>query len=85
MVFVILISFLKIIKTPLANKIYNLGSGKKTSINLIAKIFGGKKKFIPIRPGEPKDSLANISKIKKEIKWKPKISIKEGIRKLLRS
>ena len=78
-------AFTKVIKSKSVNKIYNLGSGKKTSINLIAKIFGGKKKFIPIRPGEPKNSLANISKIKKEIKWKPKISIEEGIRKLLLS
>ncbi len=77
-------AFIKVIKSKKVNKIYNLGSGKKTSINLIAKIFGGKKKFIPIRPGEPKNSLANISKIKKEIKWKPKISIEEGIKKLLR-
>ena len=41
------------------------------------------KKFIPIRPGEPKDSLANISKLKKDINWKPKISIESGIKKLL--
>ena len=77
-------AFTKVIKSKSVNKIYNLGSGKRISINLIAKIFGGKKKFIPIRPGEPKNSLANISKVKKEINWKPKISIEEGIRKLLR-
>ena len=77
-------AFAKAIKSKSVNKIYNLGSGKRISINLIAKIFGGKKKFIPIRPGEPKNSLANISKVKKEINWKPKISIEEGIRKLLR-
>ena len=67
------------------NKIYNLGSGKRTSIGSIAKIFGGKKKFIPFRLGEPKNSLANISKIKKDIGWRPKISIEEGIKKLLSS
>ncbi len=77
-------AFLKVIKSKYVNKIYNLGSGKKTSINTIAKIFGGKKKFIPIRPGEPKNSLANISKIKKDINWKPKVSIKVGIKKLLK-
>ena len=59
-------AFIKVIKSKLVNKIYNLGSGEKTSIGKIAKIFGGKKKFIPFRPGEPKNSLANISKIKKE-------------------
>ena len=78
-------AFIKVIKSKSVNKIYNLGSGKRTSINTIAKIFGGKKKFIPIRPGEPKNSLANISKIKKEINWKPKITIEECIKKLLKN
>ena len=76
-------AFIKIIKSKKVNKIYNLGSGKRTSINAIAKIFNGKKKFIPPRPGEPKHSLANISKLKKDINWKPKTSIKTGIKKLL--
>ena len=76
-------AFLKAIKSKRVNKIYNLGSGKRTSINTIAKIIGGKKKFIPPRPGETKHSLANISKLKKEIKWKPKTSINTGIKKLL--
>ena len=78
-------AFIKVIKSKSVNKIYNLGSGKRTSINTIAKIFGGKKKFIPIRPGEAKNSLANISKIKKEINWKPKITIEEGIKRLLKN
>jgi UDP-glucose 4-epimerase len=76
-------AFLKVAKSKSVNKIYNLGSGKRISINTVAKIFGGKKKYIPKRPGEPKHSLADISKIKKEINWKPKISIEEGIKKLL--
>ena len=78
-------AFLKVIKSKSVNKIYNLGSGKKTSINNIAKIFGGKKKFITKRPGEPKNSLADISKIKKDINWKPLIAIEEGIKRLLKS
>ena len=78
-------AFLKVIKSRTVNEIFNLGSGKKISINVIAKIFGGKKKFIPKRPGEPKNSLANISKIKKKINWIPKISIEDGIKNLLKS
>ncbi len=77
-------ALVKVIQSKSVNKIYNLGSGKRTSINTIAKLFGGKKKFIPFRPGEPKNSQANILKIKKEINWKPKISIEEGIKKLLK-
>ena len=78
-------AFIKIIKSKSVNKIYNLGSGKRTSINTIAKIFGGKKKFIPVRPGEPKNSVADITKIKKDIDWRPKISIEQGIKKLLKN
>ena len=78
-------AFIKVIKSKLIKKIYNLGSGKRTSINTIAKIFGGKRKFIPLRPGEPKNSLANVSKLKKDINWKPKISIEKGIKKLLQN
>ena len=78
-------AFIKVLKSKHTNKIYNLGSGKKTSINYIARIFNGKKKFIPKRPGEAKDSLANISKLKKDLKWRPKISIETGITKLLRN
>ena len=77
-------AFIKVIKSRLVNKIYNLGSGKEVSINKIASLFGGKKTFIPKRPREPKRSLANISKIKKDINWKPKVSIQEGIKRLLK-
>lgn len=75
-------AFIKLIRSKLRNKIYNLGSGKETSINKIASIIGGKKTFIPKRPSEPNRSLASISKIKKDINWKPKISINDGVKKL---
>ena len=75
---------IKVIKSKCINKIYNLGSGKKTSINTLAKIFNGKKKFIPNRPGDAKNSLADISKFKKDVNWHPKISLEEGIKKLIK-
>ena len=75
-------AFVKLSRSSLKNKIYNLGSGKETSINQIAYIIGGKKIFIPRRPGDPNRSCANIFKIKKDINWKPEISIKEGIQRL---
>ena len=62
---------------------YNVGGGKEISVNLIAKIIGGSKVFVPKRPGEPDRSLANISKIKLDINWEPKISIEQGIKMLL--
>ena len=77
-------AFVILAKSNLKNKIYNLGSGKETSINKIASTIGGKKIFISKRPGDPNRSCANISKIKKDIHWQPKISINEGIRRLFK-
>ncbi len=64
-------AFIKLARSNLKNKIYNLGSGKET--------------FIPKRPGDPNRSCANILKIKKDIKWKPRISIIEGLDRLFHS
>lgn len=72
------------IKKSRPGEIYNIGSGKETSVNKIAKLIGGKKIFIPRRPGEPQRSLSNIYKVKKHLNWKPKISINEGVRMLLK-
>ena len=72
-----------IIKAALSKKvgkIYNVAAGKEVTVNKIAKLIGGKKIYIPKRPGEPDRSLADISKIKRDLKWEPKITIEEGIR-----
>ena len=64
-------------------KIYNVGGGKEIKVNKLAKLIGGKIINIPKRPGEPDRSLANIKKIKKELNWKPKIKIEDGVKDLL--
>ena len=75
-----------IIKAASSNKvgkIYNIGGGKEVKVNKITKLIGGKKVHIPKRPGEPNRSLADISKIKKDLDWQPKIKIEEGVKNLL--
>ena len=66
-------------------KIYNIGNGKEVTINKIAKLIGGKKVFISKRPGEPNRSMASISKIRRDLDWKPKITIEEGVKNLLKN
>ena len=66
-------------------KIYNLAGGKEINVNRIAKLIGGKKIYIPKRPGEPDRSCANISRIQNDLKWKPKVSIEEGVKDLLKN
>ena len=65
--------------------VYNVASGQETSINSIAEIIGGNKVKIPKRPGEPDRSLADISKVKAHFNWKPKITINEGVKMLLKN
>ena len=71
-------------KKNLSGEIFNVGSGQTASVNKIVKLLGGKKIFIPKRPGEPNKTFADISKIKKKIGWKPKIKIEKGISYLLK-
>ena len=75
---------IKIADSKKNNEIYNLASGKETSVNYIAKIIGGETIKIPKRPGEPDRSLADILKIKKEINWEPKIKIEDGVKMMLK-
>ena len=52
-------------------------------INKIVDLLKGDKVFIPKRPGEPDCTWADISKAKKLLNWKPKISLEEGIQIML--
>ena len=64
-------------------KIFNVGSGETVSINKVVSYLKGKKVFIKKRPGEPDVTFADIKMIKNELKWSPKISIKQGIELLI--
>ena len=66
-------------------KIFNVGSGNSISVNYIVKQLKGKKIFIPKRPGEPNKTFADIKKIKKYLKWTPKVNIDKGIKLLLKN
>ena len=76
-------AFLAAALTSKNGQIYNLGSGKQIEVNKLAKIIGGKYISIPERPGEPKRAEAKIDKIKKELKWKPRIGFEKGISNML--
>jgi len=69
---------------------YNLGSGKAIKvIEIVKTIFEvtGKKTGIADlgeRPGDPPILMADISKVKKELGWEPKTSLREGLEKTIR-
>ena len=72
-------------KSKKNNEIYNIASGKPKSVNQIVKLLRHKKINIKKRPGEPDITWANISKAKRELKWKPKISFEKGVKILLKN
>ena len=76
-------AFYSAAKSKKSGEIYNLGSDKPQSVNTLANLIGGKKTFIPDRPGEPKRTWANITKIKRDLNWKPTIKFKKGVEKML--
>ena len=70
-------------KSEHCSRSYNVGSGKTVSVNRLVELLGGDKIHIPLRPGEPKCTFADISKIQNEIGWEPKYSIEAGLGELL--
>ena len=64
-------------------EIYNIGSGKTVSINKLVELLDGEKLYIPKRPGEPDCTFADISKIRRELKWQPKVNIEKGVEQVL--
>ena len=76
-------AIIKAIKSDLKGKVYNVGSGKTVAINKLVSLLSDKYEFIPKRPGEPDCTFADISKIKKDLKWCPKISLEEGVNIIL--
>ena len=73
------------IKTKKINKIFNVGFGKPLSVNNLLDYIGGKKIFIPKRPGEPEITHANINAIKRNLRWYPSITLKKGIDNVLKN
>ena len=76
-------AFLLAAKSNVQNEIFNIGSGNPTSVNRIVELLGGNRVFIPKRPGEPDITHADITKIKTLLKWKPRVSIEEGVQRML--
>jgi UDP-glucose 4-epimerase len=70
-------------ESNLKGEIINIGSDNTYSVNRVVALLGGEVVYIPKRPGEPDCTWADISKVKKLLKWSPTVSIEQGIKNLL--
>ena len=67
-------------KKPSAfGEIFNIGSGKQYSINELAQIIGTAVEYIDERPGEARNSLADISKARQTLSYNPDKNLKEWL------
>jgi len=82
-------AIIKLIDYKCKFEIFNIGSGKSYSFENIVQLFEkeNKKKIKRKYKISKKNSIpkiqADISKIKKEIKWSPKYTLVEGIKKII--
>lgn len=66
-----------------SGEVYPLGSGVNHSILEVAEMFGGKIKFLPKRPGEAEQTLADLEEASK-LGWWPRKKLRdyiEGVKK----
>lgn len=76
-------AFVAAAQTDKVGEIYNIGYGKPRKIIELTKLLSDEIIRIPERPGEPKCTWADISKISNELGWTPEITLEEGVSKLL--
>ena len=79
----------KIPKNKIPYKVYNIGNGKPRKLidylNIIEKFLNKKSKVkkLPLQAGDIVKTHADVSLLKKDIGYKPKTSIEQGIKKFL--
>jgi UDP-glucose 4-epimerase len=76
-------AFLKAATTTATGEIWNLGAGSPQSVNRLVELLDGPVVHIPKRPGEPDCTFADITKIKRDLRWQPKVSFAEGVGRVL--
>jgi len=60
-------------------EVINLGTHTNHSVVEVAKCVGGPYVFIPQRLGEAKETLANNSKARRLLGWKPRVVFEDGV------
>jgi UDP-glucose 4-epimerase len=78
-------AFVTAARSNISNEIFNVGSDNTYSVNRLVALLGGEKIHIPKRPGEPDSTYADITKIKRVLKWNPKVRFEDGVAAMLTS
>jgi UDP-glucose 4-epimerase len=76
-------AFLAAAETPLSGKVWNVGAGNPQSVNRLVELLGGPRVSIPKRPGEPDCTWADVTRIKRDLGWRPLVSFEEGVARVV--
>ena len=63
-------------------EVINLGTRRNYSVVEVARLIGGPTLFIPKRLGEAKETLADNTRARRLLGWKPNVILTDGIRAL---
>jgi nucleoside-diphosphate-sugar epimerase len=62
----------------------NVGRGRALSVNRIAELIGGPRVNVAPRPGEPRDTLADLARSRAILGWSAEVDTEDGVRELAR-
>jgi UDP-glucose 4-epimerase len=79
----IALAFLAAAEASHTGRIWNIGAGSPQSVNRLVELLGGEKVHIPKRPGEPDCTWADITRIRTELNWSPRVSFEEGVGRII--
>ena len=71
-------------KSDKTGKIWNVGGGNPQSVKHLVELIGGETVSIPKRPGEPDCTWADISKIQRDLGWRPRVSFEDGVARMMK-
>jgi UDP-glucose 4-epimerase len=60
----------------------NIGRGRNLSVNRIAELIGGPTVHLPPRPGDARDTLADLSQAHEILGWEPETVTEDAVREL---
>lgn len=60
-------------------EVINIGNGRPSSVNELAKLIGGDVVYIAPRPGDVRYSKADTTKAKELLGWEPTVKLEDGI------
>jgi UDP-glucose 4-epimerase len=61
----------------------NIGRGDALSVNRIAELIGGPRIHVAPRAGEPRDTLADLTRSRAILGWTPEVETEAGVRELV--